>query len=176
MKLGLYEEPLCTLVTQLLNPVRPKWLRPSRHLNLAAPHADCLRGRCARHMVVVSLSPHIHMCGNLCKAVGARQRRPWRRPPDPQQPLHMGSFYPAWYPHSSFFPPFFFVACKVHKRPEFQGRLCVFLRPLLRRSWLEVLCFLPSVHLSRPCEHDLPEAIKGHFLRLAHMFTPSQTD
>lgn len=69
MKPGLYE-PLCTLVTQLLNPVRPKWLRPSRHLNLAAPHSDRLRRHWTRHMVVVSLSPHIHMCGKLSKVVG----------------------------------------------------------------------------------------------------------
>lgn len=66
-KPGLYE-PLCTLVTQLLNPVRPKWLRPSRHLKLAAHHSDCLRRHCARHMLAVSLSPHIHMCGNLLRA------------------------------------------------------------------------------------------------------------
>lgn len=53
MKPGLLE-PSCTLVTQLLNPVRPKWLRPSRHLNLAAPLSDCLRGRGAHHHMLAA--------------------------------------------------------------------------------------------------------------------------
>lgn len=67
----------CTLVTQLLNPVRPKWLRPSQHLNLTAAHSDRLCLCCTHHMVVVSLSPRTHMRGNLSEVVGAygRERR-----------------------------------------------------------------------------------------------------
>lgn len=125
-KPSLYE-PLCTLVTQLLNPVRPKWLRPSRHPELAAPHSDCLRGHCARHMLAVSLSPHIHMCCNLSKVVGACTSRRGR--PDAPRELNRSvapsDIYPCWYPHS------FFLLVKLTNGVDFRGfRACS-----CRHSW-----------------------------------------
>lgn len=46
--------PVCPVVTQPLNPVRPKWLRPHQVLNLSAPLSDRLHTRCSHHMVFIT--------------------------------------------------------------------------------------------------------------------------
>lgn len=117
-KRGL-SEPSCTLVTQLLNPVRPKWLRPSRHLNLAAPHPGCLRPHCTHHMVVVSLSPHIRICGNLPKVVGASTGVDHSVSPADREIFILVRFLTA------------FFAFKVNNWHDFRGFFWAFRSPLL---------------------------------------------
>lgn len=93
---------VCPVVTQPLNPVRPKWLRPHQVLNLSAPFSDRLRTRCTRHMVFITcvrvyLCSYTFTCAVICLLLSVLLWGVHVSPTRTLLRLHSGQFAGQWW-------------------------------------------------------------------------------